>query len=52
MGNGKLKRVKKQPECLEYFLVNELAHLLERHHNEHFHLDMDRFIPNWRERRN
>lgn len=46
-----LELVKKPPECLEYILVHELVHLLERHHNEHFRLYMDRFIPNWRERR-
>ncbi|EAQ1856541.1 M48 family peptidase [Salmonella enterica] len=46
-----LELVKKPPECLEYILVHELVHLLERHHNERFRLHMDRFIPNWRERR-
>nr|UKE82692.1 M48 family metallopeptidase [Pectobacterium sp. PL152] len=46
-----LELVKKPPECLEYILVHELVHLLERHHNERFQRHMDRFIPNWRERR-
>lgn len=46
-----LELVKKPPECLEYILVHELVHLLERHHNERFRLHMDRLIPNWRERR-
>ncbi len=43
---------KKPAECLEYILVHELIHLLERHHNERFKHLMDKFMPNWRERRN
>ena len=27
---------KKPKECLEYVVVHELAHLIERHHNERF----------------
>lgn len=46
-----LELAKKPPECLEYILVHELVHLIERHHNERFRLHMDRLIPNWRERR-
>lgn len=47
-----LELVKRPPECLEYVLVHERVHLLERHHNERFCLHRDRFIPNnWRERR-
>ncbi|EJO4500709.1 M48 family metallopeptidase, partial [Escherichia coli] len=46
-----LELIKKPPECLEYILVHELVHLLERHHNARFRLHMDRFIPDWRERR-
>lgn len=42
---------KKPPECLEYILVHEMVHLLERHHNERFKSHMDQFMPNWRERR-
>lgn len=46
-----LELVKKPPECLEYILVHELVHLLERHHNEQFRLHMDLFLPKWREYR-
>ncbi|WP_232472025.1 YgjP-like metallopeptidase domain-containing protein [Vibrio gazogenes] len=45
------KLAKKPPECLEYILVHEMVHLLERHHNEQFKHLMDPFMPNWRERR-
>jgi len=47
-----LELVKKPPECLDYMLVHELVHLLERHHNERFKAHIDRLIPSWRERRN
>ncbi len=47
-----LDLAKKPPECLEYILVHELVHLLERHHNERFKSFMDLFMPNWREYRN
>jgi predicted metal-dependent hydrolase len=40
---------KKPPECLEYVVVHELAHLLERTHNARFVALMERFMPNWRQ---
>jgi predicted metal-dependent hydrolase len=43
-----LDLAKKPPECLEYILLHELVHLLERHHNSRFVAYMDRFMPNWR----
>jgi len=46
-----LELVKKPPECLEYILVHELVHLLERNHNERFRACMDKYLPDWRERR-
>ena len=42
---------KKPDACLEYILVHEMVHLLERHHNERFRELMDRLIPTWRMRR-
>lgn len=44
-----LELAKKPPECLEYILVHELVHLLERHHNDRFRAHMDTFLPKWRE---
>jgi predicted metal-dependent hydrolase len=35
----------------EFILVHELAHLIERHHNERFVMYMDQFLPQWRERK-
>ena len=46
-----LELAKKPVECLEYVLVHELVHLLERHHNEHFKKLMDKFLPHWRHSR-
>jgi len=43
-----LELAKKPPHCLEYVLVHEMVHLLERHHNERFRILMDRFLPQWR----
>jgi len=43
-----LELAKKPTECLEYILVHELVHLLERYHNERFRLYMDHFMPNWK----
>jgi predicted metal-dependent hydrolase len=42
---------RKPPECLEYILVHELAHLLEPTHNARFQGLMDHFLPDWRMRR-
>jgi predicted metal-dependent hydrolase len=43
-----LELVKKPPQCLEYIIVHEMAHLLERHHDERFVAYMDEFMPQWR----
>ena len=43
-----LELAKKPPHCLEYVLVHEMVHLLERHHNERFKAFMDQFMPQWR----
>lgn len=39
---------KKPPKCLEYILVHEMVHLLERRHTERFRDLMDAFMPSWR----
>jgi predicted metal-dependent hydrolase len=46
-----LELAKKSPECIEYVLVHELAHLLAPHHDERFQALMDRHAPRWRQRR-
>jgi hypothetical protein len=43
-----LELVKKPALCLEYIVVHEMVHLLERHHNDRFTATMDRIMPQWR----
>ncbi|MGI9167176.1 MAG: M48 family metallopeptidase, partial [Pyrinomonadaceae bacterium] len=43
-----LELVKKPVQSLEYLIVHELVHLIERHHNEHFVVIMDKHLPKWR----
>lgn len=38
----------KAPECLEYVVVHELAHLAEKGHGERFKAIMDTYLPTWR----
>jgi len=42
-----LELTKKSSECLEYVVVHELVHLLERHHNVRFKDFMNHFLPQW-----
>ena len=42
---------KKPPACLEYILVHEMVHMIERHHNDRFKALMDQLMPQWRARR-
>lgn len=46
-----LELAKMPPECLGYILVHELVHLLERNHDERFRAHMEKYLPDWRERR-
>lgn len=39
---------KKPLECLEYIVVHEMVHLLERRHNARFIAYMTQFLPQWR----
>jgi predicted metal-dependent hydrolase len=43
-----LELAKKPVHCLEYLIVHELVHLLERLHNDRFKALMDQFLPQWR----
>jgi predicted metal-dependent hydrolase len=46
-----LELAKKPPRSLEYIVVHEMTHLLERNHGERFIELMDGFLPDWRSRR-
>lgn len=42
-----LEMAKKPPRCIEYIVIHEMVHLLERTHNDYFIELMDSFLPNW-----
>jgi predicted metal-dependent hydrolase len=41
----------RDPESLESVVVHEMIHLVERRHNARFYGLMDRYLPDWRDRR-
>ena len=43
-----LELIKKPAGCVEYILVHEMVHLLERLHSDRFQELMDRLMPTWR----
>ena len=43
-----LELAKKPIDCVEFIIVHELVHLLERTHNEQFVNYMNKFMPKWR----
>ncbi len=44
-----LELTKKPKECLEYIVVHEMVHLMERSHGLRFMAQMDKFLPQWRQ---
>lgn len=44
-----LQLVKKPLECLEYVLIHELVHLLEKNHTNRFRSLVEKYYPAWRE---
>jgi len=46
-----LELIKKPESCIEYIVVHELVHLLERTHNDRFVQLMDKHLPKWRSER-
>jgi len=53
--NAKARRIwlnteltKKSIECIEYVIIHEMVHLLERKHNEKFISHMNKFLPKWK----
>ena len=43
-----LELIKKPVYCIEYIVVHELTHLIEKNHNKRFKEIMDKFLPAWR----
>jgi len=46
-----LELVKVPLECIEYIVVHEMLHLLERYHNDNFKTLMDKYLSNWQSRK-
>lgn len=44
-----LQLVKKPMECLEYVVIHELVHLLEKNHTHKFNALVGEFYPTWKE---
>ncbi len=44
-----LELVKKPEKCLEYIIVHEMVHLLERNHNDKFFHYMNTCLPAWKQ---
>ena len=44
-----LQLAKKPPECLEYVILHELIHFVERYHNDSFKALLKKYMPNWRD---
>ncbi|MBK7617440.1 MAG: M48 family metallopeptidase [Burkholderiales bacterium] len=47
----RLDLARKPPECLEYIVVHELAHLREPHHGEAFQRLMNQVMAQWQAHR-
>ena len=43
-----LELAKKPAHCLEYVIVHELVHLVERSHNQNFKSLMSHYLPRWK----
>ena len=43
-----IELAKKPVGCIEYIVVHEMVHLIERNHNKNFLILMDRYLPSWR----
>lgn len=46
-----IELAKKPIECIEYIVIHELVHLIERHHNKSFITLMNKYLPNWQLRK-
>lgn len=46
-----LELIKKPTQCIEYVVVHELAHIIEKNHTDRFRAVMDEAMPQWRAHR-
>jgi predicted metal-dependent hydrolase len=45
-----LELAKTPPGCLDYVVLHEMVHLLERYHNKRFYTIVGKYMPDWKER--
>lgn len=46
-----LELAKKPVECIEFIVVHELVHLLERRHSPRFQSLVEKYLPDWKKRK-
>lgn len=46
-----LELAKVPPRCMEYVVLHEIAHFVERTHNKRFQDYLSRYMPDWRQRK-
>ena len=39
------------PECIEYVVAHEFVHFLQPNHSERFYRELEKIMPDWKERR-
>jgi predicted metal-dependent hydrolase len=39
---------KRKSECLEYVIVHEMLHIIEKGHNKNFYRLLNHYLPNWK----
>jgi predicted metal-dependent hydrolase len=44
-----LMLAKRPPQCLEYIILHELLHFVERNHNERFKSLLNKYMPAWKD---
>jgi predicted metal-dependent hydrolase len=47
--NFNIQLAQKSIQCIEYIIVHELTHIIERKHNDVFRTLLDKHLPNWQE---
>ncbi len=44
-----LELIKKSQRCIDYIIVHELIHFIEKRHNQKFYMLVEKYIPSWKE---